>query len=192
MPRDELAAVEPVADALAAMGIEFHIGGSVASSLYGVARSTIDVDLVADIRHDQVDAFVARLAAAYYVDAAAIVEAIRHQRSFNLIHLATMYKIDIFVMKDRTFDQVTRRRTRAMRLDEGNPRTFAVASPEDTILSKLESYRLGGEVSERQWPDIVGVIRVQADQLDRAYLRDWAAELDVADLLRRALGDADA
>jgi len=188
--RDELVAVEPVADALESLGIEYYVGGSVASSVYGVSRSTADVDIVAAIGLEHVDALVARLEASYYIEARQITQAIRSKRSFNVLHLETMYKVDVFVMKDRPFDQAARRRTRSMSLAEDSDRLFAIASPEDTILSKLEWYRAGGEQSERQWMDIAGVIRVQRDALDRPYLASWAERLGVTDLLQRALAEA--
>jgi hypothetical protein len=101
-----------------------------------------------------------------------------------------MFKIDLFVSKGRPFDRVAAARARDEVIDEGPaaPR-FPVASPEDTVLAKLEWFRLGGETSERQWWDVVGVLRVTPN-VDRAYLEHWAASLDVADLLRRALADA--
>ena len=69
-------------------------------------------------------------------------------------------------------------------------RTAYVATAEDTILAKLESYRMGGDVSERQWRDVLGVMKVQADRLDLAYLRQWAAQLNISDLLERAIKEA--
>ncbi len=63
----------------------------------------------------------------------------------------------------------------------------SVASAEDTLLAKLEWYRMGGEVSERQWRDVLGALKVQAGALDLEYLHRWASELGVDDLLERAL-----
>ena len=68
-------------------------------------------------------------------------------------------------------------------------RYYRGGSPEDTVLAKLEWFRLGGETSERQWWDVVGILRV-TEGADHAYLRRWAAALSVADLLERALADA--
>ena len=62
-----------------------------------------------------------------------------------------------------------------------------MARAEDTILAKLVWYRKGGEVPDRQWHDVLGVIQVQAGRLDSAYLREWAANLRVTDLLVKAL-----
>lgn len=182
----DLDALEPVADALDSLGVNFYIGGSVASSAHGFARATMDIDLVADLRREHVDRLVSRLAPAYYVDAAMIRKAIDTSQSFNLIHLATMYKVDVFVTKDRPFDRLARARAMPQPFSEGSSRLFRMASPEDTILSKLEWYRAGGEVSERQWLDVIGVMQVQREGLDRDYLVRWAAELNVADLLDRA------
>ena len=111
------------------------------------------------------------------------------RRSFNLIHLATMFKVDVFVSKGRPFDRSAAERAQLQALGEHTDRRFFVASAEDTVLAKLEWFRLGGETSERQWWDIIGVLKV-ADDADRAYLRRWSAALGVGDLLDRALMDA--
>ena len=100
-----------------------------------------------------------------------------------------MLKVDIFLPKARPFDQEQRHRTHLEVLAEGT-RPFYIASPEDVILNKLEWYRMGGEVSDRQWNDILGVLKVQGTNLDMAYLQRWASSLRVADLLERALVDA--
>jgi len=64
---------------------------------------------------------------------------------------------------------------------------FPIASPEDTVLAKLVWFRKGGEVSDRQWHDILGILKVQSKRLDFDYLRNWAARLSVSDLLERAM-----
>lgn len=184
-----LAAITPVVEALEQLGAPYHIGGSVASSIYGILRATIDVDLVADLRLEQVRPLVKQLEAAYYIDEDMIRDAIRHRSSFAVIHLDTMLKVDIFIPKSRLFDQEELRRVQQEVLAEGT-RPFNVASPEGTILNKLEWYRMGGEVSDRQWNDILGVLKVQGTHLDMAYLQRWSASLNVTDLLERALVDA--
>src|SRR4029453_12825058 len=111
-------------------------------------------------------------------------------RSFNLIHLATMFKIDVFVSKRRPFDRMAVERARPQvfgATDESS--SILVASPEDTVLAKLEWFRRGGEKSERQWGDVVGVLKVTPDA-DRDYLQHWASELNVGDLLDRAFTEA--
>jgi hypothetical protein len=117
-------------------------------------------------------------------------DAIEHHSSFNLIHYETAFKVDIFIRKMRDFDtmQLERRRTSVIATDP--EQSVYVTSPEDTILAKLEWYRMGGEVSDRQWRDILGVLKTRANELDLAYLRKWAGELNVSDLLERALRES--
>lgn len=177
-----------VIKALEQLNIPYLIGGSLASTLHGFSRTTLDSDLVADIRPEHVPILVQQLGDRYYISDSAIYDAIRHRSSFNLIHLATIFKVDIFLPKARQFDRDQMRQRRQYVVATDPERTAYVASPEDTILAKLECYRLGGEVSDRQWRDILGVIQVQGNRLNLAYLQQGAAALDVADLLTRALG----
>ena len=170
--------------------IPYLIGGSMASALYGVARSTLDADIVADIRQDQVSALVAALGEDFYADDQMIRGAIEHRGSFNLIHLTTMFKVDVFIRKDRPFDQMQfERRVEQIIATEPEQKVF-ITSAEDIILAKLEWYRLGNEISDRQWRDILGVLKVQAGWLDTDYLRQWADELGIGDLLQRALKES--
>ena len=184
-----LAAITPIVEALEELGVSYHIGGSVASSVYGIFRATIDADLVANLHLEQVRPLVKRLQADYYIDEDMIRDAIKRRSSFNVIHLDTMLKVDVFIPKTRLFDQEELRRVQQEVLSEGT-RPFNIASPEGTILNKLEWYRMGGEVSDRQWNDILGVLKVQGTKLDMSYLQKWAANLSVTDLLERALVDA--
>lgn len=173
------------------LGIPYYIGGSLASSAYGVARATADVDLIADVRPDQVPTLVTQLQAAYYVDAVMIRDAIVRRASFNLLHLPTMVKVDVFLPKQRAFDAQVAQRVHQDTLEEAPAaRRVNLLSPEDVILTKLEWYRAGNNVSERQWNDVLGVLRVQQATLDRAYLQHWAAALNIADLWEHALQEA--
>jgi len=188
---DILVPIIPLVDAFEQLGVSYYIGGSVASSAYGLPRTTIDADLVADLRIEHVRPLVQQLQNAYYIDADMIRDAIKHRSEFNIIHFETMLKVDVFIQKTRAFDRETRRRVRQEQLDEtSSDHVFLLASPEDVILNKLEWYKMGGEVSDRQWNDILGVLKVQGTSLDLAYLRQWAAALDVTSLLDRALEDA--
>jgi hypothetical protein len=185
---DILAAMLPVVEALERVGARYHVGGSVASSAMGIARSTLDVDLVADLRLAHVEAFVSALEHGYYIDGDMIRDAIHRRSCFNVIHLATMLKVDVFVLKQRPYDLLAfSRAAPAVFEEEPGARSFMLASPEDTILNKLEWFELGGQVSDRQWSDVLGVLRVREDTLDLAYLRRWAAELGLAALLERVL-----
>jgi len=180
-----------VAQTLERIGIPYAVGGSLASSLHGVMRSTLDVDIVADMKLEHIPALVGALAQEFYADAEMMQDAIAHRSSFNLIHYETAFKVDIFIRKLRAFDQMqlARRQTTVITADpEGR---VYVVSPEDIILSKLEWFRLGGEASERQWRDILGVLKTQAGALELNYLHQWAGELQVNDLLERALREAE-
>jgi hypothetical protein len=188
---DILPALVPVVEALERLGIPYHVGGSVASSIHGLPRSTVDIDLVANIELGQVAELVSRLEDAYYVDLEAARQAVRQRRSFNLIHLHSAIKLDIFVPEHRPFDEQEHSRARLDSLDPAEgARQFFVKSPEDLILRKLLWYRAGGEVSERQWNDVLGILKVQAAGLDHGYLREWAAQLGVTDLLDHAFAAA--
>jgi hypothetical protein len=179
-----------VIEALEELGVPYLIGGSLASTLHGLVRTTQDTDLVADLRPEHVTPLVQRLGQGFYSDAEAIHEAIRRRSSFNLIHLESMFKVDVFIIKKRPFDQSQFER-RESQIVATEPEQLAyVATAEDTVLTKLEWYRLGGEVSERQWRDVLGILKVQGDRLDLAYLDRWAAELKVADLWQKALTEA--
>ena len=118
MTLDLLLALGPVVDAIEALGIRYFVGGSVASSAHGVPRASLDADLVADLGPDHVAPLVARLQDAYYVDAGRVRAAVASRRSFNLIHLATIFKIDVFAMKQRPFDKQALERARREPLDD--------------------------------------------------------------------------
>ncbi len=182
---------EQVIEALEQLGIAYHIGGSVASSAFGVFRTSADIDLVADIRAQHVPAFVDLLRGDFYADEEMIREAISNQSSFNLIHYETGYKVDVFVLKRRPYDRQAFNRAQPVALsDRADARAFFVAAPEDVILNKLAWYEMGGGVSERQWLDVVGILKVQGSRLDFDYMRRWAGELGVGTLLDRAIAQA--
>ncbi|MEW6738050.1 MAG: hypothetical protein AB1489_42630 [Acidobacteriota bacterium] len=189
---DILTAVIPVAEILDKIGIAYHIGGSFASSAYGVPRATADVDLMVDIRIEQVDLFVKALEAAYYINEKSVRDAIIRKSSFNIIHFDTMLKIDIFIPQDSVYDKQVMQRVLSIKLGyAGKEHIFYLKSPEDVVLTKLEWYRSGGEVSERQWSDVIGVLRVQIKTIDFDYLRRWAIQLKLVDLLEKAITESE-
>lgn len=173
------------------MGIDYVVVGSFASSARGYARATADVDLIADVREDQVPLLAAALADAFYLDERAIRRAIADLRSFNLIHLDSMFKVDVFVSPPEGFrrQQLRHRRREIVRSEP--EQSVYLATAEDTILAKLQWYEQGGRVSERQWSDVLGVLQVQAGRLDLEYLRSTARDLGLADLLGLALGQSE-
>jgi hypothetical protein len=187
MLSEQVAATLQVTQTLESLGIAYVIGGSMASTAHGRIRTTMDVDIVADLKPTHIDPLIQALGAAFYVDAGAAQSAVQRRASFNLIHLETIFKVDIFVAKDRPFDKQQLARREKQALGPEPDQTAYVASAEDTILAKLEWYRLGGEVSERQRRDIQGIIEVSGDRLDLDYLRHWANALNVADLLANIL-----
>jgi len=188
---DALRATVLVAKALEQLGITYVVCGSLASSAHGMVRTTMDTDMVADVRLDNVNALVDLLQEEFYIDAEMIRSAIEHRSSFNVIHLETMFKVDIFIPKQRPFDQNQLARRQETLLGEDQVR-FYILTPEDIILAKLEWFRLGGEESERQWRDILGVLIIQQGRLDMTYLQQNAAQLGVADLLKKAMLEATA
>ncbi len=179
-----------VIEALNDLGIPYLIGGSLASAVHGVPRATMDADLVADLRLEHAEPLARALGSAFYVDVESIRDAIRRHGGFNVIHLETMFKVDIFVRKPRPFDAAQFARRRDVVVATDPERTAYFASAEDSILTKLEWYRFGGEVSERQWGDVLGILKAQSTRLDLSYLRRWANALNVADLFERALREA--
>ena len=188
---DLIAALGPVVAALEKLRVPYSLAGSVASSVHGVARATLDVDVVADLQAQHVEPLVAALADAYYVDRSAAATAVATRRMFNAIHLATMMKVDIYVLSHRAYDrEAFGRRGRAALEDRPDAAHYSLDTPEDTILHKLEWYHAGGEVSERQWRDVQGILKVQADALYLAYLQHWASELGIGQILERALNES--
>ncbi len=153
-------------------------------------RSTLDVDIVADMHLEHIQPMVAALSKEFYADDEMMRDAIQHHSSFNLIHYETAFKVDVFTRKPRQFDQMQLERRRLSVITTDPEQSIYVTSPEDTILAKLEWYRMGGETSERQWRDVLGVLKTRAGELDLAYLRKWAKELKVDDLLERVLSES--
>ncbi len=172
--------------------IPYMVVGSGAAAIHGRPRMTRDVDLVARIEPEQIEPFVEELQSEFYIDELQIREALRTGRSFNVIHLASSFKFDIFPASDDPYSQAQlgRRRFEASSIWTREPAEFAVIAPEDLILGKLQWYRQGGEVSEQQWNDVLAVLAVQRERLDLEYMRRWAAELKVAELLERALQES--
>jgi hypothetical protein len=188
---DIVVALGAVVDALEGLGVRYHVGGSVASSAQGIARSTLDVDIVADLRESHALRLAELLEGDFYVDAEMIRDAVRRESSFNVIHLATMMKVDVFAIKARPYSRQAFERMQTASLeDRDGAREFYLCAPEDTILAKLEWFEMGGEVARRQWDDALGVVEVQGDSLDRDYLEHWAADLGLRHLLERLLAAA--
>lgn len=170
--------------------VPYVVGGSLASSLHGIPRSTQDADLVAALRTDHIQPFIGRVDGSFYLSPERVEAAVRQRTSFNLIHLKSMIKVDLFVFSETPLARQEMARRQILPIP-GEPEAYLqVASPEDTILQKLLWYRKGGGVSERQWNDILGVIKVQGRALDLGYLKEWAERSGIEDLLAQAFADS--
>ena len=187
MALDPIGVALRVAQLLESRDIPYLVGGAMASAILGEPRTTEDIDIVADIRPEQADALIGALGSEFYVPVDSLRNAVVRRTSFNIIHLETMRKVDIFVLRGVALDQEEMRRRLRVVVATDPERTLYVATPEDLILQKLEWYRKGGSVSDRQWRDVLGLIKVQGDRLDRAYLTRWATETGLNDLVERAL-----
>lgn len=177
-----------VAGHLRHLGVEYLIAGSLASSMHGEPRATLDIDLVVALDRERVRAFAERLQSAYYVDAETAREAVEHGTSFNAVHLATAIKVDFFVAGADPFEHERLRRRVGRRIADDPPIVLDFDSPEYTVVRKLEWFRRGGEISERQWRDVEHIVRMRGAQLDHDRMRLWADRLHVGDLLSRLLG----
>jgi hypothetical protein len=172
------------------MGLGFAVGGSWASSIHGEARMTNDADVSVEPFPVREDEFSGSFDADWYVSVDSVRQANRQRTSFNVLFTPAGFKVDVFVQKLRAFDKLLISRRVAHPLPGLSGDVIEVVSPEDCILLKLEWFRMGGEISDQQWRDILGVMKSQQSRLDSAYLDQWAASLGVADLLQRARGEA--
>ena len=187
LPSDPIEVALQVIAVLRELDIRYAVGGSVASAIHGEPRFTEDVDIAADIAEHQIQALVTQLSQTFLVPGEQVRLAVRDGTSFSVIHRSAVRKVDIFVVGRQPLrrGQLERRES----VDLGRAQ-FYVVSPEDIVLQKLIWYREGCEVSDRQWRDVLGVLKLQGDRLDLAYLRDGARAGKTAALLERALSEA--
>ena len=172
------------------LDVPYFIGGSLASTFHGMVRTTQDADVVAFLRPEHTQPLIRSLESEFYVDGEMIQRAVQQHGSFNIIHRESMFKVDVFIPTLRTFERSQLARAKEQVLLENPPVRGRIASAEDILLAKLEWYRLGNEVSERQWRDVLGILKVQGENLDFPYLHRFAKELEVEELLQRALDAA--
>ena len=162
--------------ALNRAGIAYMLSGSFASAYYGPPRATQDIDIVIAATPDQLRTLVHLLPAGeYYVDLDAVLEAHQRKSMFNVIDLATGWKIDFIIRKSRAFSEEEFRRSTPVILHGVQ---LSVASVEDVIVSKLEWAKLAE--SSRQIEDVAGILRVRWDSMDHTYLKKWILDLDLA------------
>lgn len=182
--------IERLARVLDTLGISYAIGGSIASSLYGAARFTEDADIAVEPFSPLADRFYEMIKDDFYISEQAMRQALTAHGSFNIIHFKTAFKIDIFIQGHSEFERQLLARNRRLRLTDAGQKELCVVSPEDIILLKLRWFREGGCVSQRQWSDVLGVLNVQKQALDYGYMKECASELGLADLLQKAVTEA--
>ena len=182
--------IRTAVNALDRMGLRYAIGGSIASSTYGAPRFTQDADITIEPFASRESEFAAHFGADFYVSVMAMQQANRRRSSFNLLHIPSGFKVDFFVKREVPFAEAVMKRRRVESLSLLGGQRLYLTSPEDIVLLKLEWFRLGGEVSDRQWSDVLGVLKVQGGRLDQQYLAETAITLGVADLLERAIREA--
>ena len=187
---DLIDALAPVVDALRKLQVRHYVGGSLASSFHGAPRSTMDVDLVAELGEQKISDFVKCFGDEFYLSEAAIRDAVKCRTCFNLIHLPSSFKVDIFVSRERPFDLDSMHCAEPARLGDSKSVEVPIATAEDTIISKLEWFRLTNETSERQWDDVSRLLKLLGETADAAYLQRAAAAVGVEDLLKRLMRQA--
>ena len=179
-------ALSAVLTAIEDLGLRYHLGGSYSSTVHGVPRQTLDADIVVDLPASLVSSLAERLRARFYVDEDRMRHAVERKTSVNAIDLTSGFKIDLFIKGDGEFDELELRRSVTAELPQPGGRRVPIKSAEDIVLRKLQWFREGAEISDRQWNDVLGILRVQGDRLDDAYLDTWAERLGVEELLAKA------
>jgi len=182
---DPIKILSIVTNNLENLRIRYYLVGSVASSVYGIPRATNDVDIVAEIYKPHINQLVESFSERFYIDGDMIQDAINNKSSFNIIHLDSMTKVDVFIIKDTDYAHVEMERRKLQQIEEDPDISIYISSPEDVILEKLSWYKLGGSISDKQWQDVVGVVKVQSSNLDISYLNYWAKKLQLLELLNK-------
>jgi len=173
-----------VARAFEKVGVDYFLGGSMASSVQGQPRLTNDLDFVALLRAAHIGPIKAALGPDFEVDEVALLEAVQRKGSWNIFHLPTVTRVDLFIVKDGEYDAEELMRRQRWEVLPGQ--SLMMKSPEDSVLRKLLWYQAGGGASAQQLRDVVEILRVQGARLSEGYLTSWARKLGISPLLEQA------
>ena len=168
------------------LGISYMLTGSISSSFHGEARATNDVDIVIAPSKAQIEKLLSSLGPDFYSDRQAALDALARADIFNIVDMEGGWKVDFMIRKERPFSREEFSRRTTVRMGE---LLVSITTSEDAILSKLEWAK--SSHSERQYQDALGVALVNRDDLDRDYLRRWAEELGLDQLLEKLLTEVD-
>ena len=182
-------AIRPLAKIYEELDIPYALSGSLASSLYGFQRATLQVDFVAGLRQKNLPSFCAQLSSLYLLHEEEIEAAIRQKRRFTLVHLESLLKVIVTLPAMLTIGQQVFQGARKIALVEGE-QPVPVLSPEQMILLLLEAFKRSNERADDLWYDLLGMMKVQGTDLDMTFLTQQAVLLGVTEQLARALVDA--
>ena len=187
-PFDPLQIAVEVAHAFELAGVRYVLGGALASTTFGEPRTTLDVDFAADLTEQTFDQWADALAASFSIDREWGRNEVAARGSFQMMHRTQLVRVDVFVPPWRDLHLWKWEQRVRVAIDESN--SIDVTAPAGIVLQKLVWFRSGGEVSDRQWRDVLGVLKAHIGKLDRGAMAAWARRVGVDDLLMRAEGEA--
>jgi hypothetical protein len=185
---DVLDVAAAVGEALERLAAGWFLGGSLASSLQGDPRTTLDIDIVTDLPAGSAARFAEELGADFDVDVAALAEGLRQRRSWNIYYLPEFMKVDVFGLAGGAFDRSEFDRRRKQILSPG--RHLWLKTPEDSIVRKLLWYEQGERAASHQWRDVIGILRANPGMLDTGYIQRWTKQLGLTELWIKAAATA--
>ena len=190
---DPIKFARKIADLLEPLTISYMVGGSVASSLLGENRFSEDLDLVIDIDVSQMQPLIQAFERKFYISEVAVEETFyspEPTKSFNIVDFLSVEKADIFIAKSDPFSRSKMARHQLYPLPDESVPPIYISSAEDIVLQKLTWRQINRNESQKQWRDILGVLKTQGERLNFDYLWQWAETLDVLDDLDKAFTEA--